>query len=412
LLLVGVERRDDLAHLTPGPRAALLLRLIAGLDLSHAAQVLGVTAQAYEMALRNALEHRAMDDARMQALRESLHQQIHVMSQVQKLELTGLRTKAMSAVLERLDQELTVQPEPVASGRWVWAGLAMLLVILLVSILWSGDSSLAPGQDEALPTEAIAPAPELSDTVVVTQPDYLQLAHPEQEKFAGQLALLSWVAAASPRVVPAGAAPTVPVAPSAWQDLRPADRGLLASAADAWSVLDAETRTALVAQAHDWQSRSLRQREELRERVRRWNQQDANERARRRVAFLAWQELDALDQQQVRAAALHVAALSAIQRRELREQFGALPADSQRLWAMGPALGQELAPIAALFAFMPEDERPALLAALRGLNVQARADLVTLAPRLGEKQRQALRRELLAAEPAQRPALIRQRLAQ
>jgi hypothetical protein len=143
-----------------------------------------------------------------------------------------------------------------------------------------------------------------------------------------------------------------------------------------------------------------------------WDQLDARERARRRSRFASWQELSQADQRRVRAAAAHLDALPEAEQRDLALQFAALPADVQRLWALGPDLGQQLAPIAALFAFLPEDERPGLLSALRQLDATARADLALLAPRLDEKQRQALRKQILAARPAQRPALIRQRLAQ
>jgi hypothetical protein len=61
---------------------------------------------------------------------------------------------------------------------------------------------------------------------------------------------------------------------------------------------------------------------------------------------------------------------------------------------------------------MPEADRPALLLVLRELDDVARADLATLAPRLSEARRQALRRDLLAAPPERRAALIRERLAQ
>jgi hypothetical protein len=96
----------------------------------------------------------------------------------------------------------------------------------------------------------------------------------------------------------------------------------------------------------------------------------------------------------------------------LQAEFAALPADDQNLWWMGPALGQELVPVASLFAFVPESRRPALLDAVHSLDAQSRADLAMLAPRLVEARRQQLIEDLLAAPPAQRAELIRQRLAQ
>ena len=97
-------------------------------------------------------------------------------------------------------------------------------------------------------------------------------------------------------------------------------------------------------------------------------------------------------------------------RDELRAQFAESPPDTQSLWWLGPGMGQELAPFSSLFAYLPEADRPALLQVLRELDPDARADLSLLAPRLNEAQRQALRRELIAAAPAERAALIRARL--
>ena len=125
-----------------------------------------------------------------------------------------------------------------------------------------------------------------------------------------------------------------------------------------------------------------------------------------------WQALTAADSEWVRTAARYVAALPPSEQQSLRAQFAAAPADTQRLWWLGPALGQELAPIASLFAFLPEADRPTLLAALHELDAQARADLAVLTPRLSEARRQALRKDLLAAPPAKRAEVIRQRLAQ
>lgn len=413
-MLADLPRQDELATFSPGPRAALLLRLIAGLDFSHAAEVLGVTPEAYEVALRNAVDHRHMDDARMQALRESLHAQIRQMPEPRKRELARIRAAVMAAVLE--DPGADHGPAHPRSGSsmparaWLWAGLAALLLALVASFVWPGVSRLRPGQREVLPAEPVGPAPVLTDSLAVVHPDYLLLADPQVEMLAARVALLSWIAAAGPTPSDASAEPS-PL-PLSWQDLGSEERRLLGSASDAWSSLDAAARRALVEQARDWRSRPAPSREQLRVRLQQWDQIDARERAPRRSRFASWQELSVADQGRVRAAAAQLDALPQAQQQDLTLQFSALPADAQRLWALGPDLGQQLAPIAALFAFLPEDERSALLAALRQLDAQARADLALLAPRLDETQRQALRKQLLAAEPARRPALIRERLAQ
>lgn len=410
-LLAESSREDALGAFGPGPRAALLLRLIAGLDFSHASQILGVSEQAYEAALRQALDHPRMDDQRMQELRDALHTQIHQMPEAKKQELAALRTAAMASVLERPSLPPPAVPVAGHSRKWLWGALVLLLTALVATFLLPGVGSLRPGQREALPEVAVGPAPELTDSVVVIHPDYLQLAHPELRALVDRLGFLSWLAAAGgPPILAERPVATSP--PLGWNDLGSGERRWLAPAQAAWTALDPAARLALVEQVRDWEGKTSLQREELRERMRQWDSLDPREKARRRVGFSEWRLLSAGDQQRVRAAAATHDALPALQRQPLREQFAALPHDTQRLWALGPGLGQEFAPIAPLFAFLPEDDRPRLLAVLRGLDGPARADLVTLAPRLDEKQRQELRRQLLSSPPTQRAALIRQRLAQ
>lgn len=410
LMLAELDPALDLARLTPGPRAALLLRLIAGLDLVHAAQVLGVSPAAYEVALHNAQAHPDMADAQMQALREHLHDLIHQMPVDRRQALAALREQALSKSPEGLAPVARPKPRAARQRWWLWSLLALLLLALIATFFWPVGSLIAPGQSESLPMESITPLPTLTDTVIITHPDYQQLAEPTDDAIAQQLAFLSWLAAVTsmsttPDVSPAPATP-----PESLDALPAAEQVLLSSARAAWPALDPATRAALLRHARDWQSRPSEQRALLRQRVRQWDRQAAPERARRRTPFIAWQGLSAADSQRVRAAARYVAALPPPEQQALRAQFAALPADTQRLWWMGPALGQELVPIASLFAFMPEADRPALLVALRALDAQARTDLALLAPRLSEARRQALRKDLLAAPPAKRAAVIRQRL--
>ncbi|MEO8161387.1 MAG: DUF3106 domain-containing protein, partial [Arenimonas sp.] len=255
--------------------------------------------------------------------------------------------------------------------------------------------------------------PALSDTVVVTHPDYAQLAEPDSEGLARQLAFLSWLAAAVPAPVPVEPVPTVPTVPTqaSFIDLSSSEQHMLVAAAGIWPSLDASERDALRANAADWRDRPAAQRAQLRERLLAWDRQSAAERARRRVPFGSWRELSLEVRARVLAAQVRLANLPATEQAALRAQFQALDADTQRVWWLGPDLGQQLAPIAALFAFLPEADRPALLAALRGLEPQARGELAALAPRLDEGQRQSLRRQLLALPPEGRAEFIHRRLA-
>ena len=122
-------------------------------------------------------------------------------------------------------------------------------------------------------------------------------------------------------------------------------------------------------------------------------------------------ELSAGERARLRAAQARLSAMAPAEQAALRAQFAALDADTQRVWWLGPSLGQQLAPVAPLFAFLPEADRPALLAALRGLEPAALAQLAQLAPRLDEAKRQDLRRQLLRLPPAERAGFISRELA-
>lgn len=416
VMLSKFDRADAFAPFTPGPRAALLLRLIAGLDFAHASQVLGVTAEAYEMALRNALDHREMDDARMQALREHLHAQIHQMPEAQRQVLAEWRANALREAAPRPLPIHLVRVPRAGGRRGLWIGLALLLAALAITFYWPLHAPEVAEGGEPLPVEEVAPVPALTDTVLATHPDYMQLAHPEDEPLAQRVAMLSWIASA----MPAGSAMTssvdeVPEASataSAFSALPAGSRSLLASAQSAWPMLDAPTRAALLAQASDWQSRTPGQRTELRQRVAAWDDQPATAKVARRSAFADWLQLPPHDRQRLRAAAAHLRNLPPADRNAIEIQFAALTADQQRLWQLGPSRGNELAPILPLFAFLPEAERPALLDTLGALDHDARANLALLVPRLDEAGRQALRRKLLATPAQERAALIQARLTQ
>jgi hypothetical protein len=269
--------------------------------------------------------------------------------------------------------------------------------------------SLRPGQSVRLPAEAVGPPPALSDTVVVTHPDYALLAEPQAEGLARDLAFLSWLAGAFPSTAIAPA-PTNPPPPEDFAALANRAQHMLESAAPLWPSLTPVERAALLENAQDWNDRHADQRAALRARLRAWDAQPAAERARRRGPFAAWRELSRGDRARVAAAAQRYKAMTPAQQQALRQQYATFDVDTQRVWWLGPSLGQQLAPIAVFFAFLPEADRPALLAALRGLDPAARAELSLLAPRLDGSARQAFRKELLALPPEQRAAFIHARL--
>jgi len=413
-LLAPLDPELDLSRLEPGPRAALLLRLLANLDVPHAAEALGVSVRAYEAALGQAMSAPDHPDNWLPALREQLHGLAQSLPAGTRAHLDDIRREAMQHPLpapgiDVLDTQAEAANE-VPPPRWPWFGLGLLLLALLATLVFPLPGGLRPGEVENLPKEIVPPPPQLSDTVIVTHPDYAQIAEPQDEALARDLAFLSWLAAAFPAGTEAAQA-VLPQAPADFSVLDDRARHMLEAAAPMWPSLSPAERNALFDNASDWRDRSAPQRAALRERLKAWDSQAPAARARRRQPFVAWLDLSRSERARIVAAHAHWLQLPAAEQESLRTQFATLDADTQRVWWLGPALGQQLAPIAVLFAFLPEADRPALLAALRGLDPAARAELSMLAPRLDEAARQALRRELLRLPPEQRADFIRARLA-
>lgn len=431
----GESGEPALAALGSGPRAALLLRLVAGLDFPHAAQVLGVSEPTYRFALQRALlqlGEAGVSFARLGELRERLHRQVKTLSPERVEALTALRQRVLS------DQPEPEPPPPRAWPRWLLWILLLVLALAFAATWWWPPGGTAPaGGPEALPEKAPALPPSMSEASdIVTHPDYLQLAEPEAQSLAGDLALLSWSHAdhgigpaiadlPAPVAGPdaeAGAAASRDDVTTAADDvadsadfarLPSAQRQLLAPLAGAWPGLDAEVRLRMRRQAVHWLSLSEIEREALRERIRQWDQQPPAERARQRAPFAAWQALPERERQHLRAIAEAWKALPEAQQQALRAEFEALPPDSRQDWWLGPVLGADFSTLRPLFAFVPMDEREQWLALLHGLDAGTRAELAVLARRLPASQREALRRELVLADGAeQRAELVRQRLAQ
>lgn len=406
-LMAPAGTGSALAELAPGPRAALLLRLVAGLDIAHAAEALGVSEAAYEKALHRALASPALDADGLQVLRESLQLQVHDAPAAQRQLLATWRDEAVLAI----DDAVSPDVLPRAVGRMRrWRVVAGVLALALVGV--ATYVALRPPAHPVQVIDTVAPPPSMSDTIAVTHPDYLQVAAQDEAPLVRDLAFLSWLAAATLPTPTAAVETPLRVAPAQFGALPAPLHGLLDSARSAWPELDAATRDNLLRQADDWAARTAAQRDQLRQRLVAWDALSAPERARQRTPFIAWQRLSETDRRQIHIAADRLAGLPPAEGQDLRGQFAASPADTQALWWLGPALGQELAPFSSLFAFMPESDRPALLQVLRELDEQSRADLATLAPRLTEAPRQALRRDLLAAPAADRAQLIRERLQQ
>lgn len=416
----------ELASLGSGPRAALLLRLVGGLDYPHAAQVIGVAEPTYRFALQRALQQLGEAEVSYAAvgrLRERLHRQVKTLDEARVAELAALRARALAGA------PAPVPTAPAPASPWprrlAWAGL-VVLGLAFAATWWPTRPVLLPGGVQALPDESPAGAPVApqqadDDAAYLIHPDYAALVDPVGAALADDLPFLSWLAAnggLAPPAAPGDAPAPTPAAPPQpapedvpqFQKLAVAERPLLAPVAGSWPQLDPDTRRQLLGQARHWLALDPAARAGLRARLDALDATPPAERARRRGALAAWAALSPAEQAQVAASHAAWRALPGPAQAEWRARFDALPADQREPWWLGPALGEWFSPVQPLFAYVPEAERGALLSMLRGLPEPARADLATLARRLPAAERERLRRELLEAAPEAREALVRERL--
>lgn len=209
-LSAGASPEPELSGLGTGPRAALLLRLVGGLDFHHAAEVMGVSEPTYRFALQRALRQlgeTGTSYAALGGLRERLHRRVKTLPEDRVAELAALRQRTL---VDEPAPDAVAATHPTAAPdprrRWLWALLALLLAALAAT-WWPGLLAPSATRDEGpapLPGEAPPPAatPAHADTGVVTHPDYAQLAEPDDAALADDLALLSWFAAGGADAVP------------------------------------------------------------------------------------------------------------------------------------------------------------------------------------------------------------------
>lgn len=215
-LAVANADGSPLAAVGPGPRAALLLRLVAGLDPRPAADVLGVGEPTYRYALQRGLEQAraaGIDADGLRALREAWQRQPPPASPAPKVFAVAPAPEARGpdvAVDAAEAPAPTVDPAPAPSAlpprRWRIALLAVGAAAAIGALSfawWSGRPLPEPPRPVAT-----APAPVLAPTAPspVTHQDYLLVAQPEDVQLAADLELLSWLAAGGDTAAPAPAA--------------------------------------------------------------------------------------------------------------------------------------------------------------------------------------------------------------
>lgn len=419
-LVEGEPPEPELRELGAGPRAAVLLRLVGGLDFPHAAQVLGVSEDTYRFALQRALHQlgeAGVSYASLGQLRERLHRQVKALPAHHVEALAELRGRVLRD--EPDAHQAPLAPPRAWPRRLAW-GLLLLLLIAFAATWWEPAQPLLPGAVQDLPVEATpATGADTAGRAEIIHPDYASLAREDEASLAADLALLAWLAAGQGQALPEAPEPPVPAPlpePAArdapeFASLPGPTRALLASLAAAWPGLDPRTRREVLGQAAHWQALSPAQREALSARLAEWDTLPAAERAVRRGHLAAWAALPAPEQATLRRTAARLALAGPEAQGAARTAFAGLPAAEQDAWWLGPVLGEWFSPLQPLFAYVPADQRPQLLAMLRELPADTRGELGELARRLPAAEREKLRRDLLAAPAAERAALVHERLA-
>ncbi len=143
-----------------------------------------------------------------------------------------------------------------------------------------------------------------------------------------------------------------------------------------------------------------------------WDALPPQQRVERRARYVAWRSLTASERAQLRAIAVQVAGFDRAREQALRAQFEALDQNMQRAWRLGPHLGAHYDALQPLLAYVPAEQRQALLVMLRSMPAEQHADLARLTQRTPPQERQALRKDLLALPAQQRGLWLKQRVAQ
>lgn len=220
-----------LGKLGNGPRAALLLRLVAGLGDGDAAEALGVAPATYRLALRQALPRDAdgqADAAAWRALADAVQARLRDVPAARLAHLARLRE---AAVQGRRPDLIGPLPEPrvvdeARPSRWVrgalWAGFAACVAALVLSFAWpSLLTGIGPAdiRVRALPAAEAPAARYDAELALLTERDFELLVEGEALPPRDDPAFYAWYAAqmeagATPDDPDAGMRDPIPVEPS------------------------------------------------------------------------------------------------------------------------------------------------------------------------------------------------------
>jgi hypothetical protein len=159
-----------------------------------------------------------------------------------------------------------------------------------------------------------------------------------------------------------------------------------------------------------WRAMAPAQRAQLKRRIAAWHALPAAQRREQRERWQAWQALPPDERARMAAAAAAFAALPVQAQLDLRARYAQLDDAHRRGYLLGPTLGAGWPGLQPLLMHVPAVQRDALLAALRAMSPQQRADLSVLAQRTPPQERAQLRAALLATPAARRGAWLVRKL--
>ncbi|MUV13310.1 DUF3106 domain-containing protein [Noviluteimonas gilva] len=430
----------SLASLGNGPRAALLLRLVAALEMDDAAAALGVTAEAYRNALQRAIPYREDGTADREAWQAWV---ADVRASTEGMPADRLaRLHAPPQVARATPAPATPPPQTArAPARrrlaiGVGAIVALAAGIGAVALLRPHWFDALPFRGELVRSTSLPPADEPvarydADLAAWTHRDFLAIADPDGLHRADEFPFFAWYAAtlavqpaadasapATPAkaVVPAAVlaepAPAFVAPPRATPLPIPRSITLPAATASAIATVPAPWQQELREQAALWQAYSPTQRRDFTQRAAQWDAQPREVRTRLRERYAAWRTLDPVSLEAIESAVQAFAHRTPQEQTALRAQFDALDPIAQRGWLLGPAIGGDYPKLHALLAQLPEAQHAPMLRVLRRMNNAERADLTVLAQRVPPQDRPALVQALLSTADAQRTAWLQVRLAQ
>lgn len=224
-----------LAGLGSGPRAALLLRLVAGLSDADAAAVLGVARPSYRLALQHALPHHADGTPDVEAWRrlaEAAQAEIRQLPAERLADIARHREAAVRG--QRMTVAALRRPgtRPRALGIARWGVAAATGLALAATFWWPGGEQAMDALEhirvEPLPAAAAPAATYAADAVLLTHRDFELLLDGGQTPAAEDPGFYAWYAAQAELARSGGDAEPLPIEDAA----APAQDGVVPETSD------------------------------------------------------------------------------------------------------------------------------------------------------------------------------------